>query len=478
MLHIDAPTGENQQKMDIDANVMVNILLANEPVGKFRNHIIHSDARTFKLQNLNVKGEVVLRKISVRGSIWFENCTFDSAFTFAVRSGATGFVFGSCKFQLFECRDTEVPFLHLSACSAQPLRFIGGNYKGFYVGMEAGSMEILGGNSMGFDFYSSLQSKLDTIIVDFAGAKGKFNISHANVSTFRVKGIIDSGSSLTVAHLNAHHLFIDNVVATGLLRFNNINADNAPNNKVQSYSKFLLPDEEKAANLEFSKSIFSIYESALTNCEFNTIFLDSFKDVNISLSNISDVKFSNMQWPKKIGCYEQPTNTFWPEKFAKGFKLGKLYHVRQRETYRQLKYSTSKQSDFVSEQLFHGLEMRSYNRSLSWHSEPWTKLVLSLSYITSNFGQSIWRPLLSLITVSALIYFTLSFSGATSVFNPQLSSMEGWVSTFAEIIEFANPFHKYDQQLTGISYLADLLMRIIASYLLYNLIRASRRFVR
>jgi len=124
--------------------------------------------------------------------------------------------------------------------------------------------------------------------------------------------------------------------------------------------------------------------------------------------------------------------------------------------------------------------MRAYNKCLSWKSDFGTKLILRLSYLTSNYGQSIFLPLVWLI-VGHFLFFSvglilggylplhISYSNPTS---------EGFKRAFEYFFIYINPVRKAETSLSGYLIVLDIIMRIWSSYMIYNIIRASRRFIK
>ncbi len=154
----------------------------------------------------------------------------------------------------------------------------------------------------------------------------------------------------------------------------------------------------------------------------------------------------------------------------------------KRETYKQIKYALSKQGDYINEQLFHGFEMNIYNRTLKFRPKNiFTKGILYLSHYASNYGQSMVRPIIFLFLLNGplflLLVYLLYFPNVYIV-SPENSSWNGFGNALAAFIKFNNPLRKNEDDLKSWALIIDYMMRIIASYTIYNIIRASRRFIK
>lgn len=123
--------------------------------------------------------------------------------------------------------------------------------------------------------------------------------------------------------------------------------------------------------------------------------------------------------------------------------------------------------------------MNSYYNELNWSIKHFpTKIILLLSKVTSNYGQSLLRPLLTITLFNGLLFYWLYTLNATTFNGYNLSKIENYSNTIAEFIKTSNPLHKNNPELNGMPFLIDTLIRIISSYSIYNLIRATRRFVK
>ena len=240
----------------------------------------------------------------------------------------------------------------------------------------------------------------------------------------------------------------------------------------------------------------SIVESYLGKAEFYNIDFSEYKIVNIYHSHLSDASFIGITWKTELTAYKgrmnflteqekllpgkvKNINQYLGRRLAKETEL--LNYIRaNKEAYRQLKYVYAKQGDTVMEQWFHVQEMKIYAKLLTYREHLWTKLIVNFSYTFSKFGQSIFRPLVALIVGSFLLFFLFLIMGwlpnlRFSLTHPDLKGFELGIGWYFKLI---NPLRKYDDQLAGFVVLFDLLVRIWASLMIYNIIRAARRFIK
>jgi hypothetical protein len=251
---------------------------------------------------------------------------------------------------------------------------------------------------------------------------------------------------------------------------------------------------------ELSSEI-SIFESYLGKGEFYNVNFESFSEVNIYNAHLTDCSFVNIIW--KEGIHAQKGRGIWKtddevaltnkisiiekNKNTDATKIMTLlsdpqviqYFQKLREVYRQLKYAFSKQGDIVNEQKFHSLEMKAHYKTLSWEKNTGTKAIILLSDKLSDFGQSISRPIIGLIVGHSFLLLLLIYFGGIS--NLELATCDATWSGFRQgfnwFIKLINPLRR-GEELQGYYIALDITMRIWASYMIYNIIRASRRFIK
>ncbi|ALL06285.1 hypothetical protein AQ505_12735 [Pedobacter sp. PACM 27299] len=241
----------------------------------------------------------------------------------------------------------------------------------------------------------------------------------------------------------------------------------------------------------------SIVESYMGKAEFYNIDFRKFQLINIHNSHISDSSFVSVKWKAKItsfkgrgiGLTEEEKQL--PEKikqfeseldkddYRQDHSIVEYLNVN-REAYRQLKYVYSKQGDVINEQFFHSLEMRVFENTLGYEDDFWTKATLRFSHVFSNFGQSIGRPLRALFIGHFILFVLLIWTGGITdlSFNIPRPTWIGFEIGVEKFFKYINPLRKYDEDFQGYFIVFDISMRIWSSFMLYNIIRASRRFIK
>jgi hypothetical protein len=251
-------------------------------------------------------------------------------------------------------------------------------------------------------------------------------------------------------------------------------------------------------------SEFFLLDSNFGKAEFYSIQLDRYTLVNIIDCYLIDSILIGVTWPKKLHYmgygffspkdseerkhYDQfyelyselkkeNGERFSPEVETFLFYRGQLSKVK--ETYRQLKYAYSKQGDFFQEHRFHVLEMNTLKRLFHWKKNGLQILIIDFSYRFSEFGQSLKRPVLGLFLVHWFFFLLVIATG----FYPHLSLMgrfteAGLSEAVFYYFKLINPLRSFDENIKGYLIILDLSMRIWSSAMLYNIIRATRRFIK
>ena len=250
----------------------------------------------------------------------------------------------------------------------------------------------------------------------------------------------------------------------------------------------------KAMSVEKKSSHFISNESNLGKAEFFQFNFASFDEVNIINSVLNECLFVNSTWADNIKAFagDQMDNYIMDREISNAWRLvvsktqrtkvpykeSQLQLRDKKEVYKQIKYALSKQGDSVNEQMFHILEMNTHNRILNWRPANFsTKIILNLSSISSNFGQSLSRPIIFLLIVNGLLFSLLNYSnGLRFVAFSEVSSQNA-IETISQFIWYLNPFHN-NNDLRGIPLIVDIFIRIVSSYSIYNIIRATRRFIK
>ena len=246
----------------------------------------------------------------------------------------------------------------------------------------------------------------------------------------------------------------------------------------------------------------SIVESYLGKAELYSIDFRQFTVFSLLSTHLTDASFVNIGWKYDIKALKGSRVGKSPDEEALLPKLAALekdwyaqsedgrdiredaivkqYFTHQRETYRQLKFALGKQGDVINEQKFHTLEMRAYDKTLELTQDLWTILIIKFSFWFSDFGQSFIRPVRALLLGQLIFMLFYIYAGGIKgvVLSFDDFDILGFKIALGKYFYLINPLRKIDDSLSTELVIVDLFMRIWASYMLYNIIRATRRFIK
>jgi len=288
---------------------------------------------------------------------------------------------------------------------------------------------------------------------------GSISLDHIIVNSVRYSGNLNNDTTLTMNSVKYGELLINDLMNNGRIRF------------------FTLMQ----ASLQGKKALFKMSHSNIGKMEIFNLEFESNSTVIIRNCFLIDAIFVDVKWPTYLQVDESI------EKYDKYFQL--------KEIYRQLKYSYSKQGDSVLEHRFHGLEMDAYREYLKlkrkkeitkcgysrWRIDRQTSIILWFSAWSSEYGQSFKRPIYMLFGAGLLLFPVMVTCGFIKALAPGFQFNFNWESmssSMGHFLNFINPLRRYDTMEINVGLLLDFLMRIIASYCIYNFIRATRRFVK
>jgi len=230
-------------------------------------------------------------------------------------------------------------------------------------------------------------------------------------------------------------------------------------------------------------SYFQIINSILNNAEFHRVNFSKFKELIIKNSIVTDVNFIGCVWRDNVRAQYGPGYADFERSVSEGRTMDHSEVVAIKEAYRQLKISHAKNSDRIQEMKFYGEELNFHNKTLKWgkpwKNDFWDKLILHWSRLFSDYGQSFYKPLFWLLSIHLLLFLiALSFGGFSPLYFPSNSpTKEDFELAFEKYFIYINPLRKLEPTFTGYLIIVDLVMRVWSSYMIYNLIRASRRFI-
>lgn len=335
------------------------------------------------------------------------------------------------------------------------------------------------------------------------------NFEKISISCYNVKEVWFSGGKFESLRIG-DHLHGDNIKK--LTIFTKLNEVGDIYVSEQNFEKIFLSGTNKDREFNFSKikcndisindfknegslnfygiepkqiavGYFQIVNSNLDNAQFYRASFSDYKELIIIDSFITDTLFLGCKWSKNVRAIHGPDTLSFDKSLKSGRKISHNETTAIREAYRQLKISMSNHSDKIQENRFYSQELIFYNKTLNW-GKPWEdtfwdKVVLHWSKFFSDYGQSFIRPLIWLLLGHLVMFFiAILLHGFEPLYiSISNASEEAFRETFEKYFLYINPLRKLETTLPGYLIVLDLLMRIWSSYMIYNIIRASRRFI-
>jgi hypothetical protein len=239
----------------------------------------------------------------------------------------------------------------------------------------------------------------------------------------------------------------------------------------------------KPKDLNNDTRYFQIINSNLDDAQFHRVLFSQYKELIIIDSFITDTLFIGCKWSSNVRALYGPGYGTFNDSLETARKITTEEITAIKEAYRQLKISMSKQSDKIQEHKFYSEELNFYNKTLSWEkpwkNQFWDKAILFFSKTFSDYGQSFIKPLFWLLTGHGILFLiALLFNGLYPLhISLDKSTATGFREAFEKFFIYINPLRKFETSFSGYLILLDLSMRIWSSYMIYNLIRSSRRFI-
>ncbi len=267
----------------------------------------------------------------------------------------------------------------------------------------------------------------------------------------------------------------------------NINFENANFNKLNienftNYSNVNFYNCE-ALKVEGEKSLININNSHLGKTNFFNFDFNSFDEIKIENSVLTEIIASNVLWfePKKLNTSSKEKKTI-------------KYLKNQREIYRQLKQATEKQGDKIQSLEFQAQELKVFKKEINlkslWYLND--KLIFWLSW-TNNFGLN-WLRAFGLLLGSTIIFAGLIaffgcaeaeksnslFSFFSAVFSEKPKQLGFWglfCKIFVNLFYISQPLNK-SLPLNLWGEILDILHKITFAFFSVQIISAFRKYVK
>ncbi|MBL4623525.1 MAG: hypothetical protein JKY42_00015, partial [Flavobacteriales bacterium] len=262
------------------------------------------------------------------------------------------------------------------------------------------------------------------------------------------KSIIDTNSELVIKRGNYNSLKFKEIINKGIIQLMDFEITDTHGNEVNF----------KDANMG---------KTYITNVIF------SIKNIKLNGSYLTDMKLSGIIWPEK---------NIIDRNYIAGYRFqGIPYLNALRDSYRQLKAMSINAKDTVNALKFKANEMEVYLFQLKKENKRFSSdfAELYLSKWSSNFGLSIGKPVIRLLSIHLIIFFFVllfsDFRGMTITFNPELMSWDNFFTSCSYYAELLIPIRKFSSDLNSV---VDIIMRMSSGFFIYHIIKATRKFAK
>ncbi len=430
----------------LEENQTEYIFVKNKTFEKYI-HLDKITAKNISFQNCIFKEHFQISKF-FDSNLYLEFCSFNSSFSCSSENIISNFTIQDCTFENIYFYEGNFISCYWNIYRCKQLIIFKGYFKELVISSEK-QKEVC----------------IDKVLIEANG-------------NILFKGGYDNKKQ-TIVKIN--EITISNYINDSIVAFQNIYL-----NKLFIHNYFC-KNGIKLINIQplFKKGwILKITNSNIGKSEVFNIDFCKIRHFQVRNSQFSQTQISNIKTPenlKKILFNEINSNKIL--EFIGLF----IYNPKKRKFYTELKeklaqIKTIYINDSVNFSKYHSLELLAYNKSLNW-SNFTVKLIIILSYLTSNFGQSISKPIISLLIVQLVMFYLMidyGFFKDTLVISFSNANFEGLKLGFEQFLFYLNPFRKFENHFSiDLKFIIiDLIMRIWSSYMIYNFIRASRRFIK
>lgn len=359
----------------------------------------------------------------------FLECTFHNVFTIRSCVCAILNVIKPTFKMAAKIDDIKSDYFSIQSLGDNNISIINSQFNEFSISSFSGNGEIYIGHKPKSNLSNvSMISDLDIYCAD--NFSGSIIIEQIDIEKFSVRGS-NIGAKLILRSCTVCQVFINSLVNRGYFLATNIKV--------------------------LKNSALYVLDSNLGKLEVFNLNFRQFDIVNIKDSQIEDIVSSNIIWCEKI--------------------VTKYNSSDLRENYRQLKNIMIKSNNKPEEIKFWGLEMNAYYKLLRASSGNWDdKFILWTNYWSNKHGLSWSRALTWVALFNLIFYSAIKICIGETTFN-----WDFLVRDIVNYLEFISPIHKYRDifaATTDGALLFDVIGRLFSAYLIFQLLKAFRRFVK
>lgn len=224
-----------------------------------------------------------------------------------------------------------------------------------------------------------------------------------------------------------------------------------------------------------------IKNSNLGKSQLFNFYLNSFKKISITDSQISEIITSGVTW----FSYEQ---LFVPADENQNF------YKKKREVFRQFKQALEKQGDKIHALEFQAEELKTFERQVSAEKRFWNqnRIILWLGK-TNDFGLNWVKPIWLILAITIIFYFFIIISSSNNLIFKPATTLNELLFTIEEfkrygylIPQLLNPARYLDRILDSEkditlgfwTYFLDTFHKIILAFFIFQIISAFRKYVK
>lgn len=413
--------------------------------------------RNFELRNVNTSFYIVFRNCHFEGHFLVDQCTLD-VLEFVNSSFSDSFYLQSTSLNKLELENTTcadvllektINSIELDRVKIENLYMDDKVYGSFLI-KNSGIKKLHNRYDVRTDLvgkeYKIVDEKEDNkskvryknISINFGELSGFLNLYRIDVEELKISGQINKDVVVLFKDFLVNHFELAEFQNDGKLRFHNFNL--------------------------YNEGTVIVRDAQIGKTEFHSVDFSNSKYFQIYLSNLTEIITTSSTFPMNIvGRNENDS-------------------MEIREIYRQLKFAASKQGDRIKELEYEKYELINYEKTLDGLGNLKDRFILWSNRITNNHGQDytitlfLWFIPLTLLMFS-LIKINLGYSFVLGF--PRANDVSQYLeSALNPLHDFNKVFNDSLVESVGKARLYDSLLKIISGYLIFQFLRAFRKYVK
>lgn len=254
--------------------------------------------------------------------------------------------------------------------------------------------------------------------------------------------------------------------------------------KSMAFRFFMINDFTNYSDISYDKCkgyadcTLNLSDCDLGTTKFNEFEFDSFIQIRIDNATLDKIKPTSSNWFKNEAL-----------KIGNGTQTKQEEFKRKREIYRQIKQALKNNGNQIDSLIFQAREMSSYRNELKNSKKyKWTDRIVMTVSRSNDYGLNWGKPVIIVLAVTFIIYVILlpylsnkiaySLSFTLEDFKNTEDAFYSNLKTFWQLF---NPIRKMDDTFgkvdSGWIYCLDLLHRIFLGIMIFQIIKAFRKYV-